>query len=196
MFLLLHSLTTNSNILHSLITNRNPINNPTHLQCLIKLLQHDPQDQRRSNRNQNRNRIHHKCRDKPWGILIQVHITNIDTRRITHRVNQRQGRRTFRWRSRQGIRDPSQPDDVAGIAPRRHEHHSEISRAKRGGCCGNDERDEAEAEGDCDVEETFTSAVCVEGVKERSDDGEDIGWDGQKEGLDVTFVERCDDLQG
>lgn len=43
------------------------------------------------------------------------------------------------------------------------------------------------------MEVAFASAIGVPGVQERSDDAEDIGWGGEKEGGDVAVVEGCDD---
>lgn len=49
------------------------------------------------------------------GLLVRIQIASVDTTRITAAVNNGEGCGTLGRRTREGIRDPGQGDDEAGI---------------------------------------------------------------------------------
>lgn len=122
-----------------------------------------------------------------------VHVTGIDTAGITDGVDGREGSGTLGCRTGQSVGDPGQSHDETGVHTGNHEHHGEVTgaHASRTGC--DNEGGHRDIERKSDVPITFSRAVRMPGIKEGSDDRQDVGRSREKKTLDFAVVEGLDD---
>lgn len=83
----------------------------------------------------NQDRVGQEVRTISRGLLVRIQIASVDATRITAAVNSGEGGSTLRCRTREGIRDPGQGDDVAGVQRGKHEQHSEVAGNDGGSRC-------------------------------------------------------------
>lgn len=130
------------------------------------------------------------------GLLVRIQIASVDTTRITAAVNSGEGCGTLGRRTRQGIRDPGQGDDEAGIQRGQHEQHGEVAGEDGGSRCrrsGEDEGRDGDGQRQGDVEVAFASTIRVPGVGEGAKHGETVGRGRETEGDRAGVVEGLDD---
>ena len=97
--------------------------------------------------------------------LADVHEAGVDAARVADGVDERQGRGALGGRARQRVGDPAQPDNVARVDARDHQHHGQVARPEGLGRHGDDEGRDREVERDGHVEVALARAVGVPGVE-------------------------------
>jgi hypothetical protein len=174
---------------------RNTIHNASLVEASVQLLQNQAQYISVRNCDQQSNSVYCHSGNESSGILIHVHETGIDTGGITDGVNEGDGRGTFGSRTRESIADPSQTDDVSGIASHGHQHHSHVTGGEFGCGCRDNEGDNAENKRHGNMEKPFPGTIRVQGIEESRVDSENVRRDRQEQGLNIRLLKSCSNLK-
>lgn len=160
------------------------------IQLLVQPDQNGPQGKSHDNRHDSRSTVHTHGHHISGSRRTRIHVRSINTAGVGDSVDASKSSSTLGGRTRDGVADPGQSDDIAGVDAGYHEHHGYIAGCGGGCAGGEDEGGNGEAKRDGDMEEAFAGAVCVDGIAEGGDDGQTVGWCGQTQ-TDNLAVAQC-----
>jgi hypothetical protein len=165
------------------------------IEPFIQSLQHDPKRQRACDRNDNRRCINTHRGNISRGVLIRIHVADVNARGVADGVDKSQCGCSFGRRTRKGVADPGETDDVSGVTSSGHQHHGKISGGERGCSRCDDECEKSEVEWDSDMPESFPRAIRMPRSKERCENGKCIRRNRQEERDDIRLIQRSNHLQ-
>ena len=143
----------------------------TSIQFLVQSHQNRSQRECHDNRHNSRSAVHTHRHHISGSRRARIHVRSIDTAGVGDGVYASESCSAFGGGTGDGVADPGESDDVAGVDAGHHEHHCHVARCGGGCAGGEDEGCDGETEGDGNVEEALAGAVGVDGVGEGGDDG-------------------------
>lgn len=160
------------------------------IQPLVQSHQDSPQGERHDDCHDSCSAVHAHRNHISGSGRAGVHVRSIDTAGIGDGVDAGKSGGTLSRRAGDGVTNPGKGNHVAGVDAGNHEHHGHVARCSGSRAGGKNECSDCEAEGDGDVEEALTGAVCVDGIAEGGDNGQTVWWRGQTQTDDLA-VAQC-----